>query len=77
MTPGPNRDQTGTPRSPKRTWAEKDGVTRISCSWFSPTNASAAFLKESRTKFADANNLHRKSRVEPPHSFCFIGQEIP
>jgi len=77
MTLGPNRNRTGAPRSLKRTWAEKDGATRISCSWLSPTNASAAFLKESRTKFADTNNLDRKSRGEPPHSLCFIGQEIP
>jgi hypothetical protein len=75
MTSGPNRNRRGAPRSPRRTWAEKDGATRISCSWLSPTNAGAAFLKESRTKFADANNLDRKSRGEPHH--CFIGQEIP
>jgi hypothetical protein len=37
------------------------GATRISCTWPHPTTACAAFSKESRMKFANANKLHRKS----------------
>ena len=36
-------------------------ATPISCTWPHPTTACAAFSKESRMKFANANKLHRKS----------------
>jgi hypothetical protein len=38
-------------------------ATRISCTWPHPTTACAAFSKESRMKFANANKLHRKIRA--------------
>jgi hypothetical protein len=47
--------RTGAPCLQQRTWAEKDGATRISCHAASPTTADAAFIKESRMEFANAD----------------------
>jgi hypothetical protein len=50
---------------PKRTWAEKDGATRISCHVAPPTSACAAFIKESRMEFTNAIKFYRKSGGSP------------
>jgi hypothetical protein len=40
----------------------RNGVeTRISCTWHQATATCAAFIEESRMKFINANELHRKS----------------
>jgi hypothetical protein len=60
---------TGAPGSPKRTWVEQDGRPGFPAMWHSPTAACAAFSKESRMRFVNATNLHRKSGRSP--SFFF------
>ena len=52
--------RTGAPGSPQR--------IRISCYAAPNTTASAAFIKESRMKFANATNLDRKSGVRGPNT---------
>jgi hypothetical protein len=63
---------TGAPRSPKGTWAEIDGATRISCTRLDPASACAAFFKESRMQFASAKKFDRKSGGSPSIVFAFV-----
>ena len=49
----------------------KRWATRISCHREPPTSACAAFIKESRTDFADANKVYRKSGGSPTIAFAF------
>ena|ERR1700733_5432958 len=61
-----NGNWTGAPRSPQRTWAEKDGRPGFPATRHSPTATCAAFSKESRMRFANATKLDRKSGGSPP-----------
>jgi hypothetical protein len=45
--------------------AINSGSTRISCHGAPPMSACAAFIKESRMEFANANNVYRKSGSSP------------
>jgi hypothetical protein len=47
----------------------KRRATRISCRGAPPTPAFAAFIKESRTNFANANKFDRKSGGSPSNAF--------
>jgi hypothetical protein len=47
----------------------KRWATRISCHGAPPTSACAAFIKESRMEFANANKVCRKSGGSPPNVF--------
>jgi hypothetical protein len=47
----------------------KRWATRISCHGASPTSACAAFIKESRMEFANANKVYRKSGGSPTIAF--------
>ncbi|MDX6456416.1 MAG: hypothetical protein QOJ51_6568 [Acidobacteriaceae bacterium] len=47
----------------------KRWATRISCHAASPTSACAAFIKESRMKFANAIKVYRKSGGSPSKAF--------
>ena len=38
-------------------------ITRISCTRLQPSSAYAAFIKESRMKYINATELHRKSGI--------------
>jgi hypothetical protein len=53
----------GTPLKPK------PGLTLVSCTLHQATAACAAFSKESRMKFINANRLHRKSGAWGPQTF--------
>jgi hypothetical protein len=66
---------TGAPCSHQRTWAEEDGATRISYHGAPPTTACAAFIKESRMKFANAIKLDRKSGAQPLPTLLPRGQK--
>ena len=61
----PNRNWTGAPRSPQRTWAENDGRPGFPATVLSPTSTCAAFSKESRMRLANATKLNRKSGGSP------------
>jgi hypothetical protein len=50
----------------------KRWATRISCYDAPPTPACAAFIKESRMKFANANKLDRKSGGSPNDRLCSL-----
>src|SRR5271170_939331 len=73
LTITPNRHKTrlpkkhdGCPRFAKAYLGRKRWATRISCHGAPPTPTCAAFVKESRMKFANANKLVRKSWGSPP-----------
>jgi hypothetical protein len=59
------QDWTGAPRSPQRTWDEKDGRPGFPVRLLD-TTACAAFIKESRMKCINAHKLHRKSGKAQP-----------
>jgi hypothetical protein len=46
--------------------AKNERDTRISCTRHQATATCAAFIKESRMRFINANKLHRKSGVWGP-----------
>jgi hypothetical protein len=48
----------------------KRWATRISCHGAPPTSACAAFIKESRMEFANANKVYRKSGGSPTIAFA-------
>jgi hypothetical protein len=50
---------------------------RISCHGAPPTSACAAFIKESRMEFANANKVYRKSRGSPNDRFSWIERKCP
>jgi hypothetical protein len=54
----------------------KGWAPRISCHGAPPTSACAAFIKESRMEFANANKVYRKSGGSPTIAFT-IRQKIP
>jgi hypothetical protein len=47
----------------------KRWATRISCRGAPPTSSGAAFIKESRMNFANANKFDRKIRGKPYNRF--------
>src|ERR1700722_16861466 len=55
------REQDGWPTFAPAYVGRKRWATRISCHGAPPTSACAAFIKESRMKFANANKVYRKS----------------
>jgi hypothetical protein len=46
-------------------------IARISCTRLQPSSTCAAFIKESRMKYINAAELHRKSGV-PEQSFVTV-----
>jgi hypothetical protein len=61
-----NRNWTGAPRSPQRTWAENDGADPDFLYASLNTTAYAALFKESRMKCAGAANFTGNPGEAPP-----------
>jgi hypothetical protein len=59
------RESDGCPTFASAYVGRKRWAPRISCHGVLPTSACAAFIKESRMEFANANKVYRKSRGSP------------
>src|ERR1700730_2812149 len=64
-----NRKLDGCPTFAQAYVGRKRRATRISCHGAPPTSACAAFIKESRMDFANANKVYRKSGGSPTNAF--------
>jgi hypothetical protein len=70
-----NRNRTGAPRSPQRTWAEQDGRPGFPARGTHQRPRVRLSVRKAALKFANATKLNRKSGAAH-ESFCDINEQM-